>query len=292
MKKKNRILVPYLFLAMALGISTFYFFKSQSLKNELKANRALQSQFYEQMSAYRDLLQIDSTLASGDYRTALDAYENKLDADEAVDDNEIQLRISLAEQLIDMRGALNADASLISQLRAMDSSRVEELATPHEIRRFDSLSFVLEKTKVQLTRLQRQLQKKSFGEYLTFTNSKGSQIHYVGEVKNKKANGQGLALLSTGSRYQGEWKDNQRHGQGTFHWPDGEYYVGGYVNDKRSGQGSYYWPNGEKYTGSWKDDRRSGEGIFYGKDGKIIANGVWQEDELVEANKKQKKASR
>ena len=132
-----------------------------------------------------------------------------------------------------------------------------------------------------MSRLRRQLHQKSFGEYLTFTNSKGSQIHYVGKVKGGKANGHGVAILNTGSRYVGEWKDNQRHGYGTFYWKDGEFYEGQYKNDKRSGQGTYYWPNGEKYVGQWKDDQRSGKGAFYSKDGKLMASGVWEDDKMI-----------
>ena len=292
MKKKNRSIISYTLLTIAAGILVFYQLKTNKLQNELQANRALQEQMDIRMAVYNSLLPIDSTLVKGNYKAALGAYQEQLDANGKNDSAGIQLRIALAKRFMKMQHAIHSDASLIAQLQALDSSKIEHLASPREIRQFDSLSFVLEKTKVRLARMERQLQKKSFGEYLTFTSSKGSLMHYVGEVKNKKANGHGLALLDTGSRYEGEWKDNQRHGKGTFYWPDGQHYVGNYVNDKRHGQGTYYWPNGEKYTGAWKDDRRSGEGIFYGKDGKIIANGVWQEDELVQADKKHKKESR
>ncbi|WP_299537292.1 hypothetical protein [Ulvibacterium sp.] len=292
MKKQNRKIISYLLVLITVGILVFYQLKTNKLQNELQANRAFQEQIDTRLAVYNSLLQIDSTLVKGNYKAALSAYQEQLNVNEKNDSTGIRLRIALAKKIIKMQDALRSDASLIAQLRALDSSQIEQSATPKEIRQFDSLSFALEKTKVRLARMENQLQKKSFGQYLTFTSSKGSLMHYVGEVKNKKANGHGLALLDTGSRYEGEWKNNQRHGRGTFYWPDGEYYVGDYVNDKRNGQGTYYWPNGEKYTGAWKDDRRSGEGIFYGKDGKIIANGVWQEDELVQAAKKQKKESR
>lgn len=292
MKKKNRGIISYVLLAIAAGVLVFYQLKTHKLQNELQANRAHQEQIDTRMAVFQSLLQIDSVLVEGGYKAALKDYQKQLTISGEDDSTGIQLRITLAERLIKMQKAIHSDASLIAQLQALDSNQTEHLASAKEIRQYDSLSFALEKTKVRLARMERQLQKKSFGEYMTFTSSKGSQIHYVGEVKNKKANGHGLALLSTGSRYEGEWKDNQRHGKGTFYWPDGEYYIGNYVNDKRHGQGTYYWPNGEKYTGAWKADQRSGEGIFYGKDGKIIADGVWQEDELVQADKKQKKESR
>ncbi len=292
MKKQNRTIISYLLLVIAAGIIVFYQLKTSNLQNELQANRALNEQFDTRMTVYNSLLQIDSALVKGNYQAALRAYQERLSATGKNDSTGIQLRISLAERLMKMQDALHSDASLIARLQALDSNQIKHSVTPKEIRQYDSLNFAFEKTKVRLARMERQLQKKSFGEYLTFTSSKGSQMHYVGQVKDKKANGHGLALLDTGSRYEGEWKDNQRHGKGTFYWPDGEYYVGNYINDKRHGQGTYYWPNGEKYTGAWKADQRSGEGVFYGKDGKIMANGIWQEDKLVEADKKQKKESR
>lgn len=279
-------------LVFATGVLVFYQLRTNKLQNELTASRALQEQMDTHIAVYHDLLQIDSSLVRGNYKAALGAYQQQLEANGEYDSMGIQLRITLAKRLLRMQDALHSDASLIAQLQALDSSQIAQWATQKEIRQYDSLSFVLEKTKVRLARVERQLQNKSFGEYLTFTSSKGSLVHYVGEVRNKKANGHGLALLNTGSRYEGEWKDNRRHGQGTFYWPDGEYYVGNYVNDKRHGQGTYFWPNGEKYTGAWKDDQRSGEGVFYGEDGQIIADGIWREDELVEADKKQKREGR
>ena len=77
--------------------------------------------------------------------------------------------------------------------------------------------------------LTHQLARKSTSGYLTFSDSKGIKIHYVGEVKEGKALGQGVGLYSTGSRYEGEWQDNLRHGDGTFFWPDGEYYKGSFA---------------------------------------------------------------
>ena len=136
-----------------------------------------------------------------------------------------------------------------------------------QIEQKDSLNFALEKANIQLRNLRSQLKERSFGEYLTFKSKKGNQMHYVGKVNNGMANGYGMALLDTGSRYEGEWKNNQRHGEGSFYWSDGDYYVGHYENAERNGFGTYYFHNGEKYVGDWKDDKRNGDGNFYGKDG-------------------------
>nr|WP_262895559.1 hypothetical protein [Galbibacter mesophilus] len=153
------------------------------------------------------------------------------------------------------------------------------------LNKYDSLTFALEKNKLQLSRLKKQLREKSFGEYLTFKSKKGNRLFYVGKVENHKANGFGIAILDTGSRYEGEWKDNMRHGEGSFYWIDGERYEGEYKNDERSGMGVYYWPNGDKYVGEWKEDVRDGQGTFYNAEGEVYAKGIWKDDKLVKKDK-------
>ncbi|TMM57301.1 hypothetical protein FEE95_12510 [Maribacter algarum] len=270
-----------------LGITTvaavFFFYKTKSLKLQLNQIEEQQSNLTEELHDYEELVHIDSMLLKGDYDTALSSYnetlkihhENKMG---------IPVRIALAEKLLHVEAAGNKAKKEIE--KDTDSLAISLIATSQEIRKMDSLNFTLEKTKVQLARLRGLLKKKSFGEYLQFKSLKGNQMHYVGEVKNGKANGYGIALLDTGSRYEGEWKNNRRHGEGTFYWSDGQYYVGTYNSDKRNGFGTYYWPNGEKYEGEWQDDKRSGEGQFFGTDGAIVTGGQWQDDKLVEATKR------
>ena len=283
-KIKKRTVVPYVLLIFACAVAVFFMFRSTGLQDKLLKNEQLRTQLQSQMDDYEALFRIDSMLVDGEYNKALRSYTESA---KSIDDgnNVIPLRIALAEKMLQLRtsGRIVRD----TLMEDLDSLRRAAMVTPKEIRRYDSLSFVLEKAKVQLTRMRRQLMEKSFGEYLTFKSKKGSQMHYVGEVKDKMASGFGIALLDTGSRYEGEWRNNERHGEGTFYWPDGEYYVGHYENDKRKGQGTYYWPNGEKYVGGWKDDKRNGDGIFYGKDGEVVTSGVWKDDKLVEENTKQ-----
>ncbi len=258
----------------------FYHAETVKLEKELMATKAHESQMEGSIAVQQELMHIDSMLVDGDYREALDEYKTQFKTLSIQDDPAIQLRLLLAENLLKMKPERHNDAYEAEGEETIDSTEVT-VASAIEIDRYDSLSFVLEKTKAQLSRTKRQLLKKSYGEYLTFSSSKGSQMYYVGEVKDHKANGHGLALLSTGSRYEGEWMNNMRHGEGTFYWADGESYIGSYVNDKRDGEGTYYWPNGEKYVGQWKNDQRYGKGIFYGKEGKVVADGVWEEDKLV-----------
>ncbi len=284
-------MIPYLLLGAVGAAALFFLIRANSLQYQLQQTAAAQEALERTRTENEELIRIDSMLVSGDYKNALKAYSSANKNGFEKEGATIQLRIALAKKLqqFDTNGRLQKK---LSQNDSIDSVQSTRPTTPLEIRRYDSLNFALEKAKVQLGRMKRQLKNKTSGQYLTFQSKKGNKMHYVGQVKNDRANGLGIALLDTGSRYEGEWKDNQREGEGTFYWADGEYYIGSYSNDRRNGEGSYYWPNGEKYTGQWKDDKRNGQGVFYGADGKVVTSGLWKNDKLVETDKKQKKANR
>jgi len=274
---------PFLILAVFAAGLIFFIAKSVQLQKSLSQVETENTSLSNKINAYQQLSKIDSLLLQGDYDTAIESYNASMNSD-TENNMLIPLRIALAEKMMRSNSGTSPmpNSTLAEQDTLPKSNWSEEVA----IRKYDSINFSLEKAKVQLTRLKKQLQQKSFGEYITFKSKKGNQMHYIGQVKDGKAHGFGVALLDTGSRYEGEWKNNQRHGEGTFYWPDGEYYVGNYKNDKRSGLGTYYWPNGEKYTGEWKDDKRSGSGNFYDAEGDVVAGGEWNDDKLVEVKKK------
>ncbi|HMQ06055.1 MAG TPA: hypothetical protein PKC30_02085 [Saprospiraceae bacterium] len=117
-------------------------------------------------------------------------------------------------------------------------------------------------------------------EYLVIFNMKGNEIHYLGEVKNGKANGKGIGIWKSGGIYKGEWKDNMRHGKGQYQWKDGELYVGDYYYDTRHGHGKYTWVTGIYYIGNWKEDKREGQGTLFEKTGEIRFTGTWANDEF------------
>ncbi|MEX0289195.1 MAG: MORN repeat-containing protein [Flavobacteriaceae bacterium] len=289
MKTPKTTFLTYTALLLAVIFAMYNGFKANSLQKSLDESQHKQQQMESTIALADELFQIDSLLLKDNYREALHAYQEQKDEVGEFEDSRVELRIAVANKFVALNEGLSAQAYLTSQLNNLkDSAEVAVTPGPGLLQEVDSLQFALEKTKAQLARLKKQLSEKVSGTYLTFKSTKGSEVHYVGSVKHNMANGSGLALLSTGSRYDGQWKDNLRHGQGTFFWPDGEYYIGGYENDKRSGHGTYYWPNGEKFVGYWKDDRRNGEGTFYSKEGKVIS-GVWKEDKLVENYKKGKK---
>ncbi|RZS92262.1 MORN repeat-containing protein [Aquimarina brevivitae] len=287
MKIRKRHIVAYCIAAAAIVVAGYSILRQQKLRKELTTIIAEKQQFSKDSLLKRSLFQIDSLLMQGQYSTALDAYEQQFLNVQNDGKEEVSFRIKVAKQFVDFYSTPNQSNSVKDSIRSLDTNRVAADASVN-VRTLDSLQFALEKTKVQLERLQKQLKKKSYSEYLTFRNPKKHLLHYVGQVQNNKANGYGIAVFDTGSRYEGDWVNNLREGEGAFYWPDGEYYIGSYENDLRNGLGTYYWPNGEKYVGEWKDDQRSGEGTFYAKDGKILTSGIWKKDKLVEEFKNKK----
>lgn len=134
----------------------------------------------------------------------------------------------------------------------------------------------------ELSALQKELEEKvrSIGK-LEFKTARGNSVYYVGDVKDGKANGYGSGSFSTGSIYVGTWKDNRKHGTGRYTWKDGSIYDGEYENDYRNGIGTYFFTTGEKYVGEWKNDKREGKGTLYDKNGKVVLEGIWKNDEFV-----------
>lgn len=282
MERLKTNIIQYVLLAIASVLAIYFFYKYQSTSSEFESFK-IESKKAAQNETLASISSIDSLLFEGRYDEALRAYQRLNENSGSSAAEVLSPRMKFLRQLIKARDskATFVDTTKVSK---SDSNEVRR-ATPLEIRQFDSLNFALSKAQLQIENLKNQLQQTSKGSYLTFTSSKGREMYYVGEVRNNKANGKGVALLKSGSRYEGDWVDNQRHGKGKFFWPDGEVYDGEYLNDKRHGLGTYLWPNGEKYYGQWANDQRSGKGVFYGKEGDIIAKGIWKNDELVEVDK-------
>jgi hypothetical protein len=118
--------------------------------------------------------------------------------------------------------------------------------------------------------------------HLLFQTQNGTTVNYLGEIKDNKAHGFGIAIMESGNRYEGEWLEGKKDGSGTYIYKNGEKFVGRFENDKRNGLGSYHWLNGDVYNGGWKNDKRDGQGEIVDKSGKITKSGTWSEDKLLE----------
>jgi hypothetical protein len=127
-------------------------------------------------------------------------------------------------------------------------------------------------------------------DILDIINYDGTEIKYIGETENGKADGYGYAVFSKKGFYEGFWSDNRRNGKGIYYWQNGDTYEGAYKDGKREGFGTYTFASGEIYVGHWKNNLREGEGELRNKKGKLVFTGEWQDDEPMSAAKHKKKS--
>ena len=292
---RRRTLLLSTLAVLALATAVYAWLRVSGLHDQLIDQQRSLGSGAEQLAQYQRFAALDSLFFSGRYEAVAKRLD-ELEEQGAVSDDfaqRLQQRRSFLQtlraqerELGDLRELAERDP-LVSAALDVDES-VEPLdalsAKGGEVAqgRYDSIRFQLEKARMQIRSLEGRLQERSGGHYLTFSSEQGNEVYYVGEVRNGQAHGQGVALLSSGSRYSGEWRNNRRHGYGTFHWPDGAYYEGNYDNDQRSGQGTYHFPDGQIFVGDWEQDLRNGEGTLYDADGDLVVRGRWQRDELID----------
>ncbi|HVM60500.1 MAG TPA: hypothetical protein VMV72_06485 [Verrucomicrobiae bacterium] len=92
---------------------------------------------------------------------------------------------------------------------------------------------------------------------------------YVGEVKNGKPDGRGVAKYEDGWKYEGDFKDGKESGQGELTSPDGRKYTGGFEHGAPNGHGTESWKNGQFYTGDFRDGTLEGQGTLRYADGRL-----------------------
>ncbi len=186
---------------------------------------------------------------------------------------QIELQNAGVENSLLTQKRLQQSLTKIQTLEAQIEGFAEEIDRQSEQHqtRLDSLKNVIASQKQQLNKRDRI-------RVITFKTDNGNLVHYLGEVSNDKANGNGVGIWSTGSIYRGEWKDNKRHGEGEFTWADGDSYKGDFFEGKVEGTGTYSWRSGEKYVGEFSNSRRNGQGILYDPDGNVSFEGLWKND--------------
>jgi len=116
----------------------------------------------------------------------------------------------------------------------------------------------------------------------TYTFANGDR--YVGEFRDGKYHGQGTFTFVNGDRYVGEFRDDKFHGQGTYTHANGDRYVGEYRDNKRNGQGTFTFANGDRYVGEFRDGKYHGQGSFFSSGQRLTRNGIWRNDEFIQAN--------
>ena len=127
-----------------------------------------------------------------------------------------------------------------------------------------------------------------FGTYIFGMDTEWAGDKYVGEFKDGLFYGQGTYTYSSGDKYNGEWKDDKFNGQGTYTYVGGDKYVGQYKDGKAHGQGIYTFANGRKDVGQWENGKLNGYAIQYSADGTIIREGIFNDDEFLHAEIREK----
>ena len=128
----------------------------------------------------------------------------------------------------------------------------------------------------------------------------GESIVYVGEIKNGKPNGLGLAIYNNkfalryagyfvngsyegkgailyedGSFLSGEWKNGKLNGQGTHYSTEKDLYIGAFIDGKKNGAGTYLFKDNSFLQGSFKNDTYNGRCIYIAKDAGIISDNIY-----------------
>ena len=278
-------------LLIAIGLLIYGHQELRSLQSDLSQSEALRLEQAEKLQEYAALETADSLVHLGQYDAAIARYVALRPEGSTLDfGGRIGARITFARSAAALRDTLISlknkrpipvEAATVLPV-PLPEPIVRTVAWREQPSKVDSLTLALRQYQLQLAAMSQPASQKETTQHLTFTSREGNTVHYVGEIADGQANGEGFALLSTGSRYEGTWLNNHKHGEGTFHWSDGAYYVGQYAFGQRSGYGTYHFPDGGKFVGQWSGDLRNGQGVFYNKKGKVVAKGVWQDDQLAE----------
>lgn len=286
----HKILLLLLFLSIILSV--YVLVNTQSVKDKYQKNEehlGVQiDSLNQELKLFESILEADNAFFENQFESAHSKYialQQSVNLSPSLVDM-LQLRIKKLENLNDANDESN---TLLNQYKYDLKSLTQAKVNAEEA--YDSLLMVFEEslqkkqnallqTQKELNAKNEQLALKDKLQVLSFRSESGNLIHYLGEVKEGKANGGGVGIWDTGGIYKGDWKDNKRHGQGNYKWKDGHVYEGTFVNDTRDGNGTYIWSSGEKYVGEWKNNKRNGKGVLYDKDNNIQFEGEWLNDKL------------
>lgn len=287
----NRTRIAFLTLVVLLLGTLAALIRSRTGSKEAAVVAGEQTAAFEAMRMtlqwYERLAMIDADVfVEGSYSNASDRYRALMDSAPGALSEAIRKRLTWLTARSDRQGDDATELLLAAQRneRMAISDMENALLAMRQRLEFveDSAADEIDRLKLDLASRQKEVERLNRIQVISFTGPKGSKVHYMGEVKDGKANGGGVGIWTTGSVYRGQWRNNLRHGEGTFEWADGERYEGTYVDGVRTGFGKYYWPSGDRYEGQWKGDRRNGQGTLFDMDGNIRFKGTWKEDKPVE----------
>jgi hypothetical protein len=103
----------------------------------------------------------------------------------------------------------------------------------------------------------------------------GTAIRYVGNFSNGKYEGVGTLLFKDGAFLSGEWKAGKLNGQGANLTTDKVFYQGDFVNGEKNGNGTLVYGNNSFYQGSYKNDKQEGRIVSVGADATIFNDNIY-----------------
>lgn len=86
----------------------------------------------------------------------------------------------------------------------------------------------------------------------------GTEFTYIGEVKNGKPEGKGIAIYTSGDKQYGIFKNGMANGRCIFLYANNRALVGNYVNGKPQGDIVFLRTDGSIYIGGFSNDNYSG----------------------------------
>lgn len=290
-KKKNvsfyRGLIVSLLL-LALGSIAYLISLELQGKEDVGAIKDVERQLNEQKDineAMKALIDLDEfALSESNKSKVVERFEEFKGENEHIPVNWIEQRINywsnqnLSEGELELKvNQLNERNKLIRQERDSIQKQNDKLSS--ESSKMNKKLEVFEDSIESVNRRFADFKaRKERVRAISFTIKSGKKIHYLGEVENVMANGNGVGIWSNGNIYRGEWKDNLRHGEGAYEWFEGDKYVGEFKDGEIEGEGIYYWKSGERYEGTFKNNKRNGEGTLFDPDGNVKVKGIWKND--------------
>ncbi len=283
-----------LLLVGATAFSVYQWLEVEASARELREMREQLNddlaEMNRELAQKLKITQADELVLVGRYDSAMSMYESL--AGSGLDENALKVRKQAIDERKQMMRELEGkDAEAYRRMMDIKERMAEELDMVRSQGELEKDS-IINRLSDEISRLSDKIREyeendasKAKVADLTFYSKSGTRTTYFGEVKNGKANGQGMGYYVTGNLYVGEWKDNYRHGEGgKFYWLSGERYEGAYIADRRKGHGTYYYANGDKYVGMWADDMQNGKGTLYDTYGNVKFEGEWKNGELIDPN--------
>ena len=291
---KHKYLVLFIITCVVtiIVISTCYSNKISRFEGEIGDQKERVDSLKSELLWLTQLSGMAYNFILGEYEVAKTEYQNILNSLPNLHPLKASVDLRLA-RISSLENATKSDATIKDietmelALRQRDeiivllNNKMDSLNTEHKNEQ-NQLALQIKEQETELTQRLNEIHRKEKIQVISFKSQKGKLIHYLGEVKDGKANGGGVGIWSTGSMYKGEWKENLRNGQGKYQWADDDVYEGTYVNDIREGEGVYHWASGEHYDGEWSGDKRNGFGKLFDKDNNLTYEGQWRNDKIVE----------